>query len=323
MSFQKKSAKLEVDKDTSQKLTTSSPRNHLQKSYAVSSAASSYSNPLFTNHTTAKPAQTSGNRTSSSPRTCNPHAGSEIKPDRAPFSSFRQRRPGSLATSPRDVTTPKDDHSSSVVSPSTSVRGSSCQNSEKALKDGQVSPSSETMVTRATVPTCFRDKPPLGPPVQSISTAPNIGKEKYVRCASSITRHTFRKKTVDQRRELQSSLKLPEILGLECPRQSTSVTRISSGDDSRECDGEMIESLHSITYPSTSDPATYSSGNGPSESRPSSSGLEQSSDAHMNQSRSPPSVPETSAIEADLQSTCLLDYVGVSDRCASWSFMSA
>lgn len=316
MSFQKKSANLEGDKDNSQKSTTSPRRNLLQK-YAVSSAASSYSNPLFTNHSTAIPSQTTGDRTvsSSSSRTCNLYAGSEIKPDRAPFSCFHQRKPGS----PRDVTTAKDDHSSSLVSPSISVLSSSCQNSEIAFKDGQVSPSSETMVTRAsTVPLFFRDKPPLGPAVQTISKVLNIGNEKHVSCASSMTRHTFRKKT-DHRKDVQSSFKPPEILGLECLQQSTSMARSSTGDDLRESDAELIESLQSITYPSSSDRATCSSGNGLSQSQLSSSGLEQLSEAHINQSRSPPSAPQTSATEGDSQLNPLSGYDGVSDRCAGLS----
>lgn len=314
MSFQKRSAKLEGDKDNAQKSTTSSPRNHLQKC-AVTSAASSYSNPLFTNHSTAKPAQTAGDKTSSSSsRTSNLYAGSEIKTDRAPFSCFRQKKPGALATSLTDAITTKDDHSSSLCSSSTSVVGSSCQNSEKAFKDGQVSPSSDTKVTRATVATIFRDKPPLGPAVQTISKAPNIGNEKYVSCASSITRHTFRKRA-DHTRVLQSSFKQQEIVGVECPQQSTSMTRSSNGDDFRESDAEMIESLHSITYPSTSEPGTYSPGNGSSESHLSSSGLEQSSDTHINQSRSPPSAPQASATVTTSQLNPLLGYDGVSDRC--------
>lgn len=324
MSFQKKSAKLEGDKDNSHKSTTSSPRNHLQKN-AVSSAASSYSNPLFTNHTTAKPAQTSADRTSTaSSRTSSPYAGSAINPDRAPFSCFRQRKSGSSATSPRDVTITKDDNSSSLVSPSASMLSSPRPNSEKTSKDGQVSPSSESMYTRATVPTFFREKPPLSPAVQTMSKAPTLGNEKRVSCAaSSITRHTLREKA-ECRREFRSSLKLPEILGLECPQQSTSATKPSTGDDLRECecDAEIVESLHSITYPSSSDPATYSSGKGPPESHLSSSGhSEQSNDAHINQSRSPPSVPQTSVTEEDLQLNPLLGFEGVPDRYASLLYL--
>jgi hypothetical protein len=323
MSFQKKSAKLEGDKDNSQKSTTSSPRNHLQKN-AVSSAASSYSNPLFTNHTTAKPALTTADRTSTaSSRTSSPYAGCGANPNRAPFSCFRQRKSGSLATSPRDVTLIKDDNSSSRVSPSAFMLSSPRLNSEKISKDGQVSPSSESMYTRATVPTFFREKPPLSPAVQTMSNAPTLGNEKHVSCAaSSVTRHTLRKKA-EYRTELRSSLKLSEILGLECPEQSTSATKSSTGDDSRECDAEMIESLHSITYPSSSDPATYSSGKGPPECHLSSSGhSEQSNDAHVDQSRSPPSVPQVSVTEEDLQLNPLLcEYEGVPDRYASLLYL--
>lgn len=322
MTFQKKSAKLDGDKDSSQKSTTSSPRNHLPKN-AGSSAASSYSNPLFTNHTTAKPAQTAADRTSTaSSRTSGPYAGSAINLDRAQFSCFRQRKPGSLVTSPRDVTISKDDNSSSLVSPSVSMLSSPRPSSEKASKDGQVSPSSESMYTRATVPTFFREKPPLSPAVQAMSKSPTPGNEKYVSCAAtSVTRHSLRKKA-EFRRELRSSLKLPEILGLECPQQSASATRCSPGDDSHECDAEMIESLHSITYPSSSDPATYSSGKGPPESHHSSSGhSEQSNDAHVDQSRSPPSVPQISVTEEDLQLNPLLGFEKVPDRYARLSHM--
>ena len=322
MSFQKKSAKLDGDKDTSQKSTTTSPRNHLQKN-AVSSAASSYSNPLFTNHTTSKPAQTTAERTSTaSSRTSSPYSRSAINPDRAPFSCFRQRKSGSLATSPRNVTITKDDNSSSLVSLSASMLSSPRPNSEKTSKDGQESPSSESMYTRATVPTFFRDKPPLSPAVQTMSKAPTLGNEKYVSCAAaSVTRQSLRKKA-EYRRDLRSSLKLPEILGLECPQQSISATKSSTGDDSRECEAEMIESIHSITYPSSSDPATYSSGKGPPESHLSSPGhSEQSNDAHVDQSRSPPTVPQTSVTEEDLQLNPLLSYEGIPDRYASHLYL--
>ncbi|XP_024396324.1 uncharacterized protein [Physcomitrium patens] len=320
MSFQKKSSKLEGDKGNLQKPTASSPRNHSQKN-AVSCASSSYSNPLFTNHTTAKPSQTTGERTpSSSSRAGVPHAGSTTNPDRPILSYFRQRKVGNVATSPRDQSIAKDDNSSSQISPSASM-ASSCQNSGKTSKDGQVSPSSETMYSRATVPTFFCDKPPHGPVVQSISKTPTLGNEKYVSCAASInSRQSLRKKN-EFRRELRTSLKLPKILGLECPDQSTSPTKFSTGDDMHDCDAEMIESLHPIAYPSSSDPATYSSGKGPPESHLSSlKHSEESNDPHIDQSRSPPSAPHIPVPGANLHLNPL--EFGALDRNISWRILA-
>lgn len=305
MSFLKKSAKLERDKDILEKSTTSSHRNQLSK-YAVSSAASSYSNPLFTNHSTAKRGHTAGDRTSLfSGRTCNFYAGSGMKADATRVSCFRHRKPSAADISSSDG---KDGPSSSLLSPATTLLDSACHNTEKASKYGQESSSSETVVPRANVPTSFRDKPRLGLEGQATCEAPEIGSEKYGSCASSIFRHNFRKKG-GHRREVQSSLKPSEIPGPECVRQPTSK---ATGDDLRECDTEFIESLQPLEYS-----AVYSSGNEPSQLHLSSLDFDQSSDAHGHQSRSPPSAPQTSATDADVQLFSLLDHDGVSDRYTS------
>lgn len=302
MRFQKKTSKLEDDKDNLQKPMASSPGNYSQKN-TVSSAASSYSNPLFTNHTTSKPSLTTGERTPSSlSRTDVPYVQSAIKSDRPISSYFHQRKAGDVATTPRDFTVAEDDNSSSQISSTASMASSPCQNSGKTIKDGQISPSSETMYTRATVPTFFRDKPPPSPALQTISTAPTLGNEKYVSYAASISsRQSLLKKPVC-RVELKTGLKLPQILGLECSDQSTSATKFSSGDDMHDCDAEIIECPHSTKFPSSSDPSTYSSGKGPPESRLSSlKHCDESNDANIDQSRSPPSAPQTGDPGANLQ----------------------
>lgn len=299
LSFQKKSAKWEVEKDLPQKGTTNFPPNRSQE-HPVSSAASSYSNPLFANHTSSvRSAQISDRASSASSRTGSPSA---LNSGRTPFSS-RQRKPAAIATSGKDVDVLKDDHSSSLVYPSVaqvttsslSMPFSPLESSGRTSKDGRISPSSDAMYTRATVPTVYRDKPPLNPATSTNSKSPSSGHEKHVSCAS-LTRVLPPYRKSDPVMEFDNNLNLQDIFGEVCPPPSSN-PNISS----REYSTNSIEVVESCN-PTSSDPATYSSGKGPPESPLHS--LEATNmlgAAHYDQSRSPPSAAPTFTAKEEVQ----------------------
>lgn len=298
LSFQKKSAKWEVEEDATQKGTTKFPPNRSQE-HPVSSAASSYSNPLFANHTSSvRSAQISDRASSASSRTGSPSA---LNSGRTPFSS-RHRRPAATATSGKDLNVVKDDNSSSLVYPSVtqvttssmSMPSSPLESSGRTSKDGHISPSSDAMYKRATVPTIYRDKPPLNSAISTNSRSPSSGQEKHVSCASLTRLPPYRKS--EPVLEFDNNLNVQDIFGEVCPPPSSNPNILS-----REYSVNSVEVVESCN-PTSSDPATYSSGKGPPQSPfPSLEATNMLGAGHNDQSRSPPSAAPTFTAKEEVQ----------------------